>query len=307
MARFVLGLDGGATNTVAVVMNETQKEMGRGLAGPSNHQNVGETAAEQAIEKAIHEALKAGGNPDIEAACWGMAGLDRAEDERILRRIAEHVLPRVPVQVAHDAAIALFGGTGGQDYGVVVIAGTGSIAVAFHPDGNTARAGGWGHLLGDEGSGYDIARRGLNAVTRAADGRAPRTSLVDGITAAAVASSVEELANQIYLENWGVTEIASLAPAVLLAAEQGDELAGEIVDRAARELALAARVTVQSLGMASMSFSVVMSGGIFRGSPRLRQGLTARVDEFAPRAETMLPKAEPVTGAALMALRALEA
>jgi N-acetylglucosamine kinase-like BadF-type ATPase len=304
MARFVLGLDGGATNTIAVVMSADREEVGRGLAGPSNHQNVGEAAAEQAIFKAVHDARWEAGDPQIEAACWGMAGLDREQDERILRRIADRVMPAVPVQVAHDAAIALAGGTLGETYGAVVIAGTGSIAVAFHPNGNTARAGGWGHLLGDEGSGYDIARRGLNAITRVSDGRAPRSSLVERILAAGAAPSVEELANRVYLESWGVTEIASLAPVVLLAAEEGDELAGAIVDHAAGELALATRVAVRSLGMESMTFSVVMSGGIFRGSPRLRGGLAEQIAAFAPHAEAILPKAEPVIGAALMALEA---
>ncbi len=304
MARFALGLDGGATNTIAVVMNADQVEVGRGSAGPSNHQNVGEAAAEQAILNAVHDARREAGNPEIEAACWGMAGLDREEDVRIIRRIAARVMPEVPVQVAHDAAIALIGGTLGVSYGVVVIAGTGSIAVAFHPDGDTARAGGWGHLLGDEGSGYDIARRGLNAITRVSDGRAPGSSLVDSMLAAGAAPSVDELANRIYLESWGVTKIASLAPVVLLAAEEGDELAGAIVDRAADELGLAAQVAVHSLGMESMSFSVVMSGGVFRGSPRLRRGLAERIAAFAPRAEPILPRAEPVIGAALMALEA---
>lgn len=302
MTSYVLGLDGGATKTISVVLDQDQSVLGRAEAGPSNHQNVGEEAAEGAIRLATQSALEACDHPPIEAACWGMAGLDRAEDERIIRRMAERVMPEVPVTIVHDSTIALVGGTRGDRFGVVIIAGTGSIAVAYHPDGDIARSGGWGHLLGDEGSGYDIARRGLNAVTRAADGRAPGTSLIEDMINAAGASSVEGLADRIYLESWGITEIAALAPVVVRAAEQGDSTAHAIMEYAAEELALAAEIAVGELGMADLAFSVVLTGGIFAGSALLRERISDVIGEFAPRAEPTLPKAEPVIGAALIAL-----
>ncbi len=182
---FVLGIDGGATRTVCLIADEAGTEVARAVGGPSNHQAVGVEAARRALAQAIAQACDAAGNPPLAAACWGMAGLDRPEDGRILNALAAELLPGVPVAVVHDADIALVGGAGGSRVGVVVIAGTGSIAAGYDIAGRTARAGGWGHVLGDEGSGYDIARRGLNAATRASDGRAPATALATVVLAAA--------------------------------------------------------------------------------------------------------------------------
>ncbi|MEW6567795.1 MAG: BadF/BadG/BcrA/BcrD ATPase family protein [Chloroflexota bacterium] len=299
----VLGLDGGATRTVCLIVDEAGVEMGRGTAGPSNHQAVGVEAARQALEQALAAARRAAGDPPLAAACFGMAGLDREEDRRILDEMAASLLPGVPVEVVHDADIALVAGTEGKRAGVVVIAGTGSIAVGYDAAGRMARAGGWGHLLGDEGSGYDLARRGLNAATRALDGRGPATVLAERLPVAVDTASMETLADRVYLEAWTPAQVAALAPVVLAAAQEGDEVAGRIVDGGAEELALAAQTVIRALGMEERAFEVVLSGGIFQGSPRMVERIRRQLAVWTPQAAVILPRQEPVWGAAWLALR----
>jgi N-acetylglucosamine kinase len=265
---------------------------------------VGVEAAQQALAEVVAAARQTAGDPPLAAACFGMAGLDREEDLHILRGIAQAVLPGVPVEIVHDADIALVGGTGGRRYGVVVIAGTGSVAVGFTADGRTARTGGWGHILGDEGSGYDLARRGLNAASRAVDGRGPATILSLRLPKAAGVATLEAVADRVYLEGWTATQVASLAPAVLAAAEEGDEVAGEIVRAAGHELALAAVSVIRALGMEERIFEVVLSGGIFHGSARMVEAVRREVAAFASQSDVHLPRSEPVLGAAWMALQA---
>jgi N-acetylglucosamine kinase len=231
-----------------------------------------------------------------------MAGLDRLEDEQILNQMATDLQPQVHVEVVHDSTIALVGGTDGKRVGVVIIAGTGSIAVGYHPSGRIARASGWGHLLGDEGSGHFIALRGLNAATRAHDGRGPMTILIDRLPKAVNVPTLEDLANRIYLEGWTAPELAALAPVVLKAAEEGDEQAAAIVNEAGTELALAARVVIEDLGMEKETFEVVLSGGIFKGSPRMVEIIQQELGNVFPLADVILPRREPVIGAGLIAL-----
>ena len=299
---FVLGLDGGGSHTQCVILDQSGAEIGRGVGGASNHQSVGVEAAAQAIAETMQSARKAAGNPTLAAACWGMAGLDRAEDEQIIQGVAEQLLAHIPVQVVHDSTIALVGGTAGKQFGVVIISGTGSIAVGYHPSGRMERAGGWGHLLGDEGSGHSIALRGLNAATRAYDGRDLKTSLIDGFVTETGETSFENLVGRIYLENWSAPEIASLAPTVLSAAKKGDIVASEIVERAARELALSARVVIEKLGMEDDTFDLILAGGIFKGSSKIVEVIHDEVRKYAPQADVKTPLLEPVVGAGLIAL-----
>jgi N-acetylglucosamine kinase len=299
-----IGLDGGGSHTVGLIVDGDGREMGRAQAGPCNHQSVGVEAAQRALAEAITSARRAAHDPPLAAACLGMAGLDRDEDLRLIRQMVEPLLPGVVIEIVHDADIALAAATGGQRHGVVVIAGTGSIAVGVDATGRRARAGGWGHLLGDEGSGYDIARRGLNAATRAYDKRGPATRLTERLVTASGAASLEDLANRVYLDGWTVGQVAALAPVVLAEADAGDALADEIVTRAAHELALAARAVIVALEFEDQAFDLVLSGGLLKGSPRLVDGLRRELRAIAPNASVDLLQNEPAYGAALIALQA---
>jgi N-acetylglucosamine kinase len=286
------------------VADEDGREMGRAISGSSNHQSVGAEAAKGAVAQAVAGARQAAGDPSLAAACLGMAGLDREEDERVLRALLRPLFEDIRLRLVHDAEIALVGGTGGRKEGVIVIAGTGSIAVGFDGAGRAVRSGGWGHLLGDEGSGYQIAQRGLNAATRARDGRGPMTSLAETLPKAVGAASVEDLASRIYLEAWPVGQIAALAPLVLAAAAEGDAVARGIIATAGHELSRAAVAVIRALRIDESRFEVVLSGGIFGGSPALVEAVRGEVLAFAPDADVHLPRREPVIGALWLAVEA---
>jgi N-acetylglucosamine kinase-like BadF-type ATPase len=302
---YVLGLDGGGSHTKCVILDDTGVELGRGAGGASNHHSIGLDQARQGIEGAMEAALQAAGNPTISAACWGMAGLDWPEDERLIQALAKQLFPNIPVRVVHDSTIALVGGTDGKNSGVVVISGTGSIVVGYHPSGRIERANGWGHLLGDEGSGHYIALQGLTAATRARDGRDRETSLVLDFIEETGDESFESLANRIYLEVWSAPDIAALAPVVINAADQEDRVALDIINRAAEELALGVKVVIEKLGLQGDALDVVLSGGIFTGSPRMVEGTRTQIQSFAPNTSVFLPIREPLIGAGMIAIQSL--
>ncbi|MCA1622048.1 MAG: hypothetical protein LC795_22785, partial [Acidobacteria bacterium] len=171
----VLGVDGGGSKTRAVVADGGGKVLGEGLAGASNPLRVGVSEAVGAIRDAVDRACAEAGvrRSDIVAAEVGLAGVRRADiRERMLAALAE--LGLGTVEVVTDADIALYGATSGKP-GLVIIAGTGSVCCGVNARGRRACAGGWGPVVGDEGSGSWIARRALQSVAHATDGRGPKT------------------------------------------------------------------------------------------------------------------------------------
>src|SRR5689334_17310708 len=180
VSNFLLGIDGGGSKTVALLADSQQAILGRGAAGASNHNLLGARAAFEALDQAVRlafEDAKIAPAPP-RALCLGMAGAGRPADIALFQAWAAERWPGTPVAVVSDADLVLAAGPG-NGWGLGLICGTGSIAYGRDRSGMTARAGGWGSLLGDEGSGYAIGLAGLRAVARAADGRGPATVLTD--------------------------------------------------------------------------------------------------------------------------------
>ncbi|HUR54577.1 MAG TPA: N-acetylmuramic acid 6-phosphate etherase, partial [Gemmataceae bacterium] len=219
--ELVIGIDGGGTGTIAILAARTHngwRRLGRGEGGPSNRQTVGTEAALASLDAAVDAAFRDAGKTrrPVRAACLGLAGAGREADQAVVREWAARVALAADVRVIEDAALLL--ATESPDgWGVAVVAGTGSMAYARGSAGRTARAGGWGHLLGDEGSGYAIAIAGLRAAARSADGRAPATPLTDRLLAALGLTRPEELVAAVY-RGGDRAGLAALAPVVLEAA-----------------------------------------------------------------------------------------
>ncbi|HEX9069183.1 MAG TPA: BadF/BadG/BcrA/BcrD ATPase family protein, partial [Ktedonobacterales bacterium] len=214
---YALGIDGGGTKTHAVVVDARGRIRGEGYAGSANHEAVGLARAAASLRDAAGAALSAagcGGPPD--AAWVGLAGIDSSRDVRAWQSRLSNLARRV--RLMNDAELPLCALP--HRAGIALIAGTGSIALGRDSAGATARAGGWGHTLGDEGSGYAIGRQALQAVTRAADGRGPHTALSERILAHWGLAHPEELFARVYptIEKG---DIAQLAPFVLEAAHEG--------------------------------------------------------------------------------------
>lgn len=299
-----LGIDGGGTRTVALLAtpggNGRWKILGRGESGPSNQQVVGIEAALAALECAAADAFAAAGLPrrGAAAACLGLAGAGRPDDQAVILDWARRHRLADTVDVIEDAALLPAAGTP-DGWGVAVVAGTGSMAYGRSLDGRTARAGGWGHVLGDEGSGYAIAVAGLRAAARAADGRGPATPLTDRLLAAHGVNRAQELIGVVYPACDRAT-IAALAPMVLEGADT-DPVANEIVHHAAGELAIAVAAVARSLKL-GCSFPIALAGGLLDSSAAYRKRFVHALAAEGIIAEPVTVVTEPAEGAVRLAL-----
>jgi N-acetylglucosamine kinase-like BadF-type ATPase len=276
--------------------------IGRGEAGPSNQRAVGVAAALTALDAAANSAFAAAGRArrTVRAACLGLAGAGRPDDQQVIRDWAARVQLAATVDVVADAALLPAAGTP-DGWGVAVVAGTGSMAFARSPDGRTARAGGWGALMGDEGSGYAIAAAGLRAVARSADGRGPATTLTDLFLAILGITRPEELIAAV-AHSSDRAAVAALAPVVLEAAAAGDAIADEIVRGAASELAVAAAAAARQLALGP-AVPVALAGGLLLESADYRRRFLAALVECGLTADPVAVVAEPAEGAVRLALK----
>ena len=297
-----LGVDGGGTKTQIVLIDEKKQIVGEGFAGASNPLRVGIETAVSNIIKAVNYACDVGGlsRGDIVSATLGLAGV-RREDlrQRVYESFTENFHIRT-VEVCTDAEIALFGAANGKA-ALVVIAGTGSICIGQNDKGVRATAGGWGPLAGDEGGGTGIARRALQAIAKASDGRGNPTKLSEVALDYFRAARMEDLSVAIYAPHIDNTRIAGFARCVVETALEGDEVAQGILSEAGSELALAATAVIRKLKLERKKFPIARVGGIFRAGDLITKTFIERVQSVAPKAYLSEPKAPPAVAAALMA------
>ena len=298
----VLGIDAGGTKTVCLLADDRGQVLSEARAGGANLQSAGELEVEKVLHRVMEEAL---GDHDVlpAAICLGIAGVDRPEDSDAVRSIMRRIGFKTPTLVVNDALVALVAGAG-EEPGVVLVAGTGSIAYGRDARGRAARAGGWGYLLGDEGAGFWIGRAALSAVVRQFDGRGPVTLLTDMVLKHMRLDSPTQLIHEIYYRDVHRHAIAGLAALVDQAAEAHDAVAGQILARAGAELTAAAASVITRLDMRGQMFPTILAGGIFRGVPWLATDVTARLSEVAPRSEVRLLDVEPAVGAVRLAIAA---
>ncbi len=298
---YVIGLDAGGSKCVCYLADLTGAVVGEARGPGANLRSEGELQ----VEKTLHELMeRAAGErlAQVAAICLGMAGVDRPADAALVHGLLRRIGARARTLAVNDALIALCAGAGSDAPGVVVVCGTGSIAWGRDRQGRAARAGGFGHLLADEGSGYWIGRRALRAVMRGFDGRGPATALTAHVLAHFGLTRPEELIYEVYERQAGPRAIASVAPAVQAAHEQGDAVADAILQDAASELCGAARAVADALALRATAFEWVLSGGVFQGLPALTHELTRRLQALAPHSRTQVLSVEPALGAVRLAL-----
>jgi N-acetylglucosamine kinase-like BadF-type ATPase len=298
----VLGIDAGGTKTVCQLADAEGRVLNQVQGPGANLQAAGELEVEKVLHGVIDAALGEAAHARRPAViCLGMAGVDRPRDAEIVQAILARIGHRARVLVVNDALVALEAGVG-DAAGVVVIAGTGSIAYGRDARGRAARAGGWGYVLGDEGSGYWIGRQALRAVVRAADGRGEPTSLTARVLAHYHAARPQDLVREIYQGGWHPSAIASLARDVQAAADDDDAIAMRILAIGALELADAAASVAARLSLATCP--IVLAGRVLLGLPTLQERVTARLAERLPEATIRTLDAEPAQGAVRLALAA---
>ena len=300
----MLGIDAGGSKTVAWLADQEGRVLGEGRGSGANLHSAGELATEKALYEVIHGAL--GDRPAMpEVVAVGMAGMDRPDDEAVVRGILRRLGCRGQIVAVNDAHIALVAGAD-EAPGLVIIAGTGSIAYGIGPAGTAARAGGWGEVYGDEGSAFWVGARALAAVVRAADRRGPATALSTLVLRHAGAERIDGLVRHVHPRSDRRPFITAMAGLVARADADGDAVAGEILRAATDELALAARSVVEQLGLRGERCHVVLSGGLFKMAPVMVSLLAARMTDLAPKATTGLLTDEPALGAVRLARRAAE-
>jgi N-acetylglucosamine kinase-like BadF-type ATPase len=286
----VLGVDGGGSRCAAVLARPLPGGrldiLGRGVGGTANPRVAGHETARASILAAVHAAFADAGLEvrPLAAACFGLAGVGLAADRDAVLAWATHVPVADRMLVVADGMLP-FADAAAEPWGVVVIAGTGSLALArprtavMTTETDSDRCGGWGPILGDEGSGYAIAVQALKAAMRAADGRGPDTILREAFLRRFAADRAADLVARLHAPGMGRREIADAAREVLAAAEVGDPVAVAIVTTAAADLAAHVRTLVDRNGFAAGVYPLRVTGGLLTASATLRrllvEGLTA--------------------------------
>jgi N-acetylglucosamine kinase-like BadF-type ATPase len=297
-----LGIDGGGTKTAAVLLDGKGRELARAISGSSNVYSVGREVAQVSLTTAIQEVLSLAriSAPDVTAIGLGMAGVFRPGDSEIIEDILAHIADFRRIVIGNDAETALVGGVG-RRHGIVLIAGTGSIAYGVNRHGEARRADGWGYLVGDEGSAHWIGVQGFRSVARAHDGRGPATRLTAALVSYLGLSDIQMLVTLVYGKSFGVPELAGLAPLVSQAARQDDAIAQKILREAGLRLSRTLKAVVDGLDMRQEAFNLVLAGGVLRARDLVFQTVIANVGEIAPLAEVTEPQHDAAVGAALLA------
>ena len=291
-----IGVDGGGTSTRAVVVDREGHELGRAVAGGAVATSHDPSAAARAVSRAVRDAAEVAGVQLPAAVLWaGLAGAGPKEaregvTKAILRlRLADQVHVGTDVEAAfHDAFP--------QGPGMLLIAGTGSIAWVRSSDGVTHRVGGWGQHIGDEGSGFALGIAGLRLVTHAADGRAEETRLSSALVDACGVATAEELIAWVASAEKG--DVAALAPVVVAAADAGDAGAEAVVARAVDALVAHVRASAALLGEERPA--VVLWGGLVADQGPLRTRVANALEHAGWGIDER--RLDPVRGAAYLAL-----
>jgi N-acetylglucosamine kinase-like BadF-type ATPase len=297
MTRIAIGTDVGGTKTaVAVAVDGVEVARAEGAGGAVRPGRALASAA--VITETVRRALATAGRLRGNILVVGASGAGRQEERDELRSAlrAEDVADQIHITGDIEIALAAAFGAGP---GIVVTAGTGSVAVARDPFGRLHRAGGYGWQMGDEGSGYAVSRAGLGAVSRAADGRSPKTVLTRLLLEATRCETLDQLIR--WAAKASPAEIASLAPAILAGASEGDTVAQGILDYAARELAQLALQLLQHFGVDERTqVGLATNGGLLKGESVVRRMLFQRLHE-EPRFRLIEAPVDPPAGALFIA------
>lgn len=299
----VAGIDGGGTKTQVVLLDDSATWVAVGWGGPANVNFSPEDVVTASFRTGLSQARERSPSPGSRLDCVVVSS---PTPEAIYRPLVEEILRAREVVRAGEGETALAAGAR-EPYGIGIIAGTGSLAFGRNRAGQTAGSGGWGAVIGDEGSGYAIAIQAMTAACWALDGRGAPTALVEMLARhLGMASYRDEIIPYVYRRGNGRREFAALAPVVFEAARQGDRVAWQIIRRAGWELARVAAACAGKLGMTDEEFTAVGGGGIYRGGGDLMVPLTAKYLKLrCPRAKVVPARYDPAVGAAIIALRRL--
>jgi N-acetylglucosamine kinase-like BadF-type ATPase len=302
--QLILAIDAGGTSTRALVTAANGTVLGHGRGGPANHILSGWDTARASIIAAITQTCSAAGIqlPEVTCAAAGSAGVGpNGEGCEIVESLLAEMLPRARVRAVGDMVAAFWGALAG-DSGVVVAAGTGSVCYGRSPNGNTCQVGGWGHIMGDEGSAYDIAVRALRAGAQATDGRGPQTALAERLATALAAGNLVEVAVRVYGEPMTRQSIARLATTVYETAAAGDPVARALLTEAGIDLGRCALAALRALGLVGHATTVAYTGAVFDAGAFIADAFRNAITSACPSVCIVPAEFPPVVGALKLGL-----
>jgi len=303
--KYVAGLDGGGTKTAVCIADEQGRVVGSFASGPINYNGQDAESVRETMAGILAEiAAACGGLDRCVRLCIGAAGVSNPAVVPRLTAVVRESGYAGGLDIAGDIETALWGAHEGRP-GLILIAGTGSVCYGRNAEGEVWRAGGYGHLIDDEGSGYSIGRELLSAVVRAADGRAPETAITQLVYGQLGFGSVPELIAFVYDRDRNKKDIAALAPLLSDACGAGDEAALGIAERSADGLLELVAPVAERLGLHEGALAA--AGSVLLRNAHVRERFEEKLRRRYPRLQCRTAKHEPSYGAVLMALRRLKA
>ena len=297
MNQTILAVDGGATKTTMTIRTVDGQTLFSATSTGSNYQAIGRERVQQVFEQLFIQANEVITERTITVAVFAIAGIDTEEDARIVREITEASITNSPFTVEkliveNDVEATLLGIANDQPT-TLLISGTGAICFSFNGK-KTVRAGGWGHRVGDEGSGYWIGQQVAKAIFRAADGRDEPTILTDLVLSGNHIANVDALMNWLYNADYTNARLASFGSYVQQAVEHGDKAAIKIAKEAANELALLATATLKKAGYHHGAHTFFINGGVLKNNPIIYEHFAKQVQEIFPHVTFALCKEQPI-------------
>jgi len=304
--KIIFGIDGGGTYSRLALANTDGKVIASSESGSTNIYSVSKEEVFDNLTKLLDSALKTAGleKKDISAGCIGSAGLGREKEQVIFREFFDKLFqPGFPVMLCGDGEILLCGGLDNFE-GYCLIAGTGSIALGRSQEGKLVRSGGYGYMIGDEGSAAWIGKESISRLMRSLDNRDLPTRMSDEVLKAA---GLKECSELIYYVHYSAdkAQVASLAPVVTAAARKGDPLAMDILYKGAEELSLLVKSVLEQSPWIDKK-ELVLSGGVFKNNEIVTQKLKEILSEKFPGLSVSMPKGTALEGACMLAAKLLE-
>lgn len=307
MSHYVIGVDGGGTKTEFVLLDFSGAVIGKFKGDTTNYQVVGGKRLKEELIKGFEEIIKMTNisQNKISSIFLGLAGAGRKTDRDEITALFSDTDFAGKIFVDSDAMVALAGAFGTAP-GIIIISGTGAICFGKNSTGEIVRSGGWGYLLGDEGSGYFMGREALIAALKDFDGRGEKTKLRNRLEEHFEISAIDQVIPYIYQNKIDRVAIADLARIVFELANQGDLIAEQIVRQTGRELGMLAKAVAHRLDSENNEIKVALIGSIFKQKDQLINEISKELYEISWNVEISDPMFEPQYGAALLALQKSE-
>ena len=301
--KYVIGIDGGGTKSIVRAVSLQAKLLGETRGGPTNINSLPPEQVKQNIKIALDHLTEQFDLrlEDCAGLCLGTAGVDVEEYKLQIAKLITDIGVTGDIYVTNDTITALVAGCGKME-GVIVIAGTGSVALGVDSQQNIYQSGGWGHVIGDEGSGYWIGRQGIIEAVKSSDGRGPDTGLLQMLMQELGLHEPKDFIRFVFDKKIGKQEIASLAVVVDRAYQAGDDVAKAILQQAARDNFLAVKAVINNLDFKENKFNIVVHGSVLTKNGLIFSEFSKFIKQEYPRTSIIVPQLDAAWGAVYIAL-----